>query len=130
VTAPVAQRDRLGDDAFDADCRHAGRRVLGPGERGVGEGGERQRAELRVDAVEHGFNLERDLTLGPARTDQRLTPPTPAPASLDFPTVIVRFTTVCRAFHGCELAFHGRGPPGGRTGASRADSCSVGTGAR
>ena len=29
-------------------------------ERGVGEGGERQRAELRVDPVEHGFNLERD----------------------------------------------------------------------
>ncbi len=57
---PVAQRDRLGDDAFDADVGVLGAAFSGPGERGVGEGGERQRAELRVDPVEHGFNLERD----------------------------------------------------------------------
>ena len=60
VTAAVAQRDRLGDDAFDADVGVLGAAFSGPVERGVGEGGERQRAELRVDPVEHGFNLERD----------------------------------------------------------------------
>jgi len=55
----VAQRDRLGDDALDADVGVLGAAGPGPVERGVGEGGERQRAELRVDAVEHGPNLRR-----------------------------------------------------------------------
>ena len=52
---PVAQRDRLGEDPLDADVGVLGAAVAGAIERGVGEGGERQRAELRVDAVEHGL---------------------------------------------------------------------------
>ena len=51
---PVAQRDRLRDDPLDAHVGVLGPESTGAVERGVGEGGERQRAELRIDAVEHG----------------------------------------------------------------------------
>ena len=55
----VAQRDRLRDDPLDTHVGVLGAAHAGTIERGVGEGAERQRTELRVDAVEHLPNLER-----------------------------------------------------------------------
>ena len=92
---PVAQRDRLGEDAFDADVGVLGAAFSGPVERGVGEGGERQRAELRVDPVEHGFNLERDPDARPP-APIKVTPPTESPISR---RRVATFLAASRAFH-------------------------------
>ena len=59
VTAPSRRSIDCDDDPFDAQVGVLGAELARSAQRGVGECGERQRAELRVDAVEHGSNLER-----------------------------------------------------------------------